>query len=400
MDQSLPHIAGYTIRAKYLLEDQAARGHEVFVLTGPKQGPVAVDQKIGGVKYLRTHFNRWEKGIASLKGKHIVFGRAIKRRLRELVKTGGFDIIHAHTPFTIALPALKIAHDCSLPFVYEKRNLWEESARCRGKLSGRWPLYQLSKYIDRWVTRRADSVITITENLRQHTIKMGLAPGKVVVVGNGADTKAFIPREPDPNLRTRCLQSGSFIIGYIGTFFKFEGLPLLLETFAQLVKRHPGVRLVLVGDGEDRKNIEVLCRELGVEGKCLLVGKVLHEKIIDYYSIMDVLVYPRYRSTLTEMISPLKPLEPMAMAKVVVVSDVGGMRDLVENNESGLFFEAGSKNSLAEVLSRLVAQPDKALYLGEKAYKYVHEKRQWRDMAVKYEEAYEKIQSKLFPNCA
>jgi len=398
--QSLPIIGGYTTRAKYLFEAQAASGQRVTVLTSPSQGIDAEDQEITGIKYLRSHYVRWEKQIVFLGGKQLVFGRAINCKLKKLIKGGEFNVIHAHTPFTVALPALKIASKLHIPFVYEKRNLWEESARARNKLSGRWPIYQLAKYMDRWVTHRADMVITITETLRQHTIKMGVAPEKVIVVGNGVDVDTFTPRIPDPALLERCLQGGSFIIGYVGSFFKFEGLPLLLKSFAEVVKVHSGARLVLVGDGEDRKNIEILCRQLGIEDRCLLAGKVLHNKVMDYYSVMDVLVYPRYRSKLTDMISPLKPLESMAMAKAVVVSDVGGMRALVEHGKNGLFFDAGSKDSLSAILKKFVIQPNKAKELGNQARSYVSEHRQWRKIAKKYEDAYKKILPNYFHSSA
>src|SRR5579885_932658 len=185
MDHSLPRADGYAIRAKYLLEAQAARGHQVTVLTSPSQGEDAVAETIGGVRYCRSRYSGSERRIAARGGKHIVFGRAIARELDRLIDRGGFDIIHAHTPFTVARVGLQEACKHSLPFVYEKRNLWEESARARGKLSGRWPFYSLARAIDRHVTLRADAVCTITQALRLQTLKIGAREDRVIVVGNG-----------------------------------------------------------------------------------------------------------------------------------------------------------------------------------------------------------------------
>ena len=252
MDHSLPKTDGYSIRAKYLLEAQAASGHEITVLTSPSQGAGALAQQTSGVSYRRCDYNRWEKQMVKYGTKHLVFGRAIARELSSLLADGRFDIVHAHTPFTVARTALIEARKRCLPFVYEKRNLWEESARARGKASGRWPLYQVARAMDRWVTVRADAVCTITEALRANTVELGASANRVFVVGNGADTNAFVPRTPPAELRERCLRMGNFVIGFLGSFFSFEGLPMLVEAFAALRSKYPGARLVLVGDGEDR----------------------------------------------------------------------------------------------------------------------------------------------------
>jgi PEP-CTERM/exosortase A-associated glycosyltransferase len=388
MDHSLPKTSGYTIRAKYLLEAQVAAGGEVTVLTSPSQGPGAVADQIGGVSYRRSGYSREEQALVSRGAKHLVFGRAIRRALVPLLDEGRFDLVHAHTPFTVGRVALREARRRGLPLVYEKRNLWEESARARGKASGRWPFFQLARALDRRLTRGADAVCTITDALRSETLRLGVDSDRVFVVGNGVDTEAFVPRAPRADVRERCRASGSFVIGFVGSFFSFEGLPLLVEAFARLRRRRPGSRLVLVGDGEDRPLVERAVRDLGLGDGASLVGSVPHADVPDYYASMDVLVYPRYRSPLTEMISPLKPLEPMAMGRCVVGSDVGGIRELVRDGETGLLFPAGSPEGLEGKLERLVSGAADAAALGARAREHVVANRQWRHMARAYESAY------------
>jgi len=388
MDHSLPKSDGYSIRAKYLLEAQAASGHEVTVLTSPSQGAGAEAQLISGVAYRRSDYNWWEKKMVTHGAKHLVFGRAIARRLSSLLAEGGFDIVHAHTPFTVARAALLEARKRHLPFVYEKRNLWEESARARGKVSGRWPWYQLARAMDRWVTVRADAVCTITEALKASTVELGASADRVFVVGNGADTNAFVPRLPPAELRERCLRGGNFVIGFLGSFFSFEGLPMLVEAFAAMGSRYPGARLVLVGDGEDRSKVELLVAKLDLAGSVWVVGSVPHTQVPDFYAAMDALVYPRYHSRLTDMISPLKPLEPMAMGRCVIGSSVGGIRELVRDGETGLLFSAGSLPALVEKLETLLSGQIDAAQMGARAREFVVNHRQWRHMAKRYDEAY------------
>jgi PEP-CTERM/exosortase A-associated glycosyltransferase len=395
MDHSLPRGDGYSIRAKYLLEAQVARGHRITVLTSPSQGPDALDEARDGVAYRRSQFSPLEHTIAQRGGRHLVFGRAIARSLEGLLSECDFDLVHAHTPFTVARVGLLKARRRGLPFVYEKRNLWEESARARGKKSGRWPWYQLARALDRWVTLRADAVCTITQALRAHTVKLGAAEDRVFVVGNGVDTDAFTPRPAPMELRAQCAADGNFVIGFVGSFFSFEGLPMLVEACARLRSRYPRLRLVLVGEGEDRARLEQLVAQRELDRSVWLVGRVPHARVLDFYAAMDALVYPRYPSTLTQMISPLKPLEPMAMARCVLGSDVGGLRELIRDGETGLLFSAGSLTGLTEKLELLLSGRLNATAIGARARDYVIAHRQWRHMAEVYETAYARAQARL-----
>jgi PEP-CTERM/exosortase A-associated glycosyltransferase len=390
MSESLPNIVGYTIRAKYLLEAQASSGHDVFVLTSPNQGGDAVDERIGAVEYFRSHYSSSERRLVALGAKQFGFQRSVKRRLTDLVAGGGFDLIHAHTPFTVALPALKVARRHGLPFVYEKRNLWEESARARGKWAGRWPFYQASRMIDTYITRSADAVCVITDALRNSTIHMGVDPARIVVVKNGVDVWKFQPEQPPKELRDRCLNGGSIVFGFIGSFFKFEGLPFLIRTFARCVKRYSGMRLVLIGDGEDMEAIRRIVSEEKIENRVWIPGKVPHEHVRDYYAAIDVFVYPRSLSALTELISPLKPLEAMAMERCVVGSDVGGIRDLMKDGETGILYRAGDMDDLASKLSAIAEGKLGHNQIGCRAKEYVERNHQWTVVARSYEDAYRK----------
>ena len=387
MDHSLPRSDGYSIRAKYLLEAQAAAGHEVTVLTSPSQGD-AEGMQVDGVTYRRSAYSPWEAPLVAKGAKHLVFRRVIARVLAPLVAQQHFDLIHAHTPVTVARVALAQARKSRLPFVYEKRNLWEESARARGKSTGQWPWYQVARTVDDWVTKRADAVCTITEALRQSTIDRGVSADRVFVVGNGVDVTAFAPRPPLPELRERCLQGGNFVLGFVGSFYRFEGLPMLVEAFALLRTRFAGARLVLVGDGEDRARVDALVDALGLRDSVWVVGSVPHDQVADFYASMDALAYPRYKSTLTDMISPLKPLEPMAMARCVIGSDVGGIRELINHKETGLIFPAGSVLGLADATSLILSGQFDAARLGRNAREFVVQHRQWQQMATHYELAY------------
>jgi PEP-CTERM/exosortase A-associated glycosyltransferase len=389
MDHSLPGTDGYAIRAKYLLEAQAAAGHQVTVLTSPSQGAEAVEETLNGVTYRRSHFSPAQAAFVRRGAKHLVFGSAIQARLSRLLDESPTDIVHAHTPFTVARPALAEARRRGLPFVYEKRNLWEQSARARGKTSGRWPFFQIAQALDRSVTLKSDAVFTITEALRERTAAHGGDARRIFVVGNGVDTDSFHPVAPSAELRQKCLGDGSFVFGFVGSFFKFEGLPLLIEAFARVHATHPGARLVLVGNGEDFEPVRALVAERGLSQGVWLVGRVAHEQVMDFIAAMDVLVYPRLRSDLTDLISPLKPLEPMAMGRCVLGSDVGGIRELIRDGETGLLFKADSIESLVARMTTLLGGSVDSDALGQRARAHAVAHRQWHQMARAYDAGYQ-----------
>ena len=397
MHHSLPGSDGYAIRAKYLLEAQVALGHKVTVLTSPGQGVGATDAVLHGITYLRSHYAEWEQRGVPNPAKHLVIGRAIRRRLTRLLDETPHDIVQGHTPFTVALPAMQEAGRRRIPFVYEKRNLWEESARARGKAIGRWPWFQAAQAADRWVTMQSDAVCTITQALRDRTIAKGIPAERVFVVGNGVDVAAFTPRPASAELRARCAPGGGLVIGFIGSFFAYEGLPMLVAAMAALHPQYPQARLVLVGDGEDTPRLASLVREHGLQGVVCLTGRVPHDQVLEYYAIMDALVYPRLRSALTDLISPLKPLESMAMARCIIGSDAGGIRELIRDGETGLVFEAQSQSALEAKLELLLSGQLDAGALGERARSQVVAQRQWRHMAMAYEAAYRQAALRLAP---
>ncbi|HEX4648414.1 MAG TPA: glycosyltransferase, partial [Steroidobacteraceae bacterium] len=154
----------------------------------------------------------------------------------------------------------------------------------------------------------------------------------------------------------------------------------------------PDLRLVLVGEGEDHARIAAAVERLGLQRNVWLVGRVPHSQVLEFYAALDVLVYPRYPSPLTQMISPLKPLEPMAMGRCVLGSDVGGIRELIRDGETGLLFSAGSQAALIDRLASLLGGQVDAARLGATAREYVIRHRQWREMSKLYEAVYARAQ--------
>src|SRR5712691_69792 len=191
--------------------------------------------------------------------------------------------------------------------------------------------------------------------MRRELIARGVAAGRLSVIPNGVDSTRFRPMPRQVELARRLGLADGPVLGFIGSFYHYEGLRFLLEAMPALRKQIPGCQLMLVGAGEDEAALRARAAEIG-EG-VVLAGQVPHHQILDFYSLIDVFVCPRRRMRLTELVTPHKPLEAMAMGCPVVASDVGGLLELIQHEVTGLIFKAESQEALVGQVRRLGCDP-------------------------------------------
>jgi glycosyltransferase involved in cell wall biosynthesis len=238
--------------------------------------------------------------------------------------------------------------------------------------------------------QRADLVLPISQGIREEVIRRGIPASKVDVMPNGVDTSKFAPRPRDVVRASAAGLDGCFVIGFVGSMRKLEGLSTLLTAYGMCRAQRDQVRLVLVGDGPDKKALEAQAVEQGLPG-VIFTGNVPHADVPSWYSIMDVLVYPRLRAVINERVTPLKPLEAMAQGKVCMGSDVGGLTELIRNDDTGVIFRADDPEDLAHALISLMKEPARLERLGRRALEAVRRERDWSAISPRYIELYEKI---------
>ena len=163
----------------------------------------------------------------------------------------------------------------------------------------------------------------------------------------------------------------------------------MITAMPKLVERNPRVKLVLVGGGVQDKALRALSERLGMASHVIFVGRVPFSEVEKLYSIIDVLVYPRKSLRLTELVTPLKPLEAMAQEKVFVASNVGGHRELVIDGETGVLFKADDIDALVFAVESLMK--DKALQekLKRNGLDFVRDERNWTNSVARYTAVYE-----------
>jgi PEP-CTERM/exosortase A-associated glycosyltransferase len=384
LDHSLPLGSGYSYRSRSIVAAQKRLGLEPIVLTSPKQG---TDRDgcdlVDGVRHYRTGRTRGRLPFAR---ELLLMGR-LASRIIQVARTEDIEVIHAHSPSLNGLPALWAGRRLGLPVIYEVRTFWEDAAVNNGSFSATSLRYRLSRRLETVVLRRAHRVVAICEGIRSEVISRGIPVSRVAVAPNAVDGEWLTSRVRASELAAQLGLGAGPVFGYIGSFSRYEGLLFLIEAMPDILARFPGARLLLVGGGRDEEAVREAARRAGVA--VVMAGRVPQERVRDFYSLIDVFVLPRRRIRLTELVTPLKPLEAMALGIPVLASDIGGHAELVNDGETGLLFKAESSESLVEQASRLARDPALRAQLGAAGRRWVESERLWDRIVTRYLPLYE-----------
>jgi PEP-CTERM/exosortase A-associated glycosyltransferase len=279
--------------------------------------------------------------------------------------------------------------------VYEVRASWEDAAVSHGTAKEGALRYRISRALETYALKRADAIVTICEGLRRDIVERGIAPSKVTVVPNAINLAEFPEHFPaDAELARKLGLAGKTVIGFVGSFYRYEGLDLLLEAFPRIRNTVPDARLLLVGGGPEEQALRRVASETGQGDAVLFAGRVHHAEVNRYYSLIDLLAFPRVPIRLTELVTPLKPLEAMAQHKIVVASDVGGHRELIEDGATGYLFRAGDAGALAVRVIDAIRRRTEWKRIGENGRRYVETQRSWSKVVARYAPIYEALTGK------
>ena len=394
LDHSIPLHSGYTFRTAALLREQRARGWQTFHLTSPKHGAADVSEEtIDGLHFFRTPTQPSASKLPVLG--ELALMSALTNRLQTVVDQVRPDIIHAHSPVLNALPALKVGRRNGIPVVYEIRAFWEDAAVDHGSTREGSLRYRATRALETRAIRQAGHVFTICEGLRSDIVDRGVPSTKVTVIPNAVDVQGFqLAQAAEPALQARWGLQGRTVVGFIGSFYAYEGLDLLVAALPLLLKSRPDIVLLLVGGGPQDAALKAQAQALGLGDQVVFTGRVPHAEVNRYYDLIDVLAYPRHSMRLTELVTPLKPLEAMAQGHLFVASDVGGHKELIRHGETGWLFKADDVNALSEAILDMLQHRARWPELRANGRQFVETVRNWRNSVVNYEAPYQALVSK------
>ena len=390
LDHSLPLHSGYTFRTRAILRAQLARGWEVRGITGHRHSATGpLEEMVDGL-----HFHRTPGAPAT--------GNPVLREWRDiaahadaieaLVQQWRPDIIHAHSPVLNAIAAQRVAKRHGIPLVYEIRAFWEDAAVGNGTGTEGSPRYWLTRQLETHAVRNADAVAVICEGLRSDLATRGIDSAKIIVSPNGVDMEQFgtpVPR--DPALTAQLGLEGADVVGFIGSFYDYEGLDDLIAAMPRLVRARPKAKLLLVGGGPCDQALRDQALASPFADHIVFVGRVPHDQVEHYYAQIDILAYPRKAMRLTDLVTPLKPLEAMAQGQLVAASSVGGHRELIEDGVTGTLFPPDDPAGMAAALAGLFA--DRSIWDERRALAraFVERERNWSSNILRYEPVYQRL---------
>lgn len=392
LDHSIPLHSGYTFRTRSILREQRALGWETFHVTGSKQNSGDMrEETVDGLHFYRTAVA--DSPLAKLpvlNQKQVIDG--LVRRLSEIIPQIKPDVLHAHSPSLNAIAALKAGKKFGIPVVYEVRAFWEDAAVDHGTSTEGGLRYRLTRALETHALRQADAVTTICEGLRRDIVARGIPADKITVIPNAVDIDKFaVGGVADQDLKTKLGLHGARLIGFIGSFYAYEGLDILLRAVPALTAERPDLRVLLVGGGPEDARLRQLAKDLNIVDKVVFTGRVPHEQVQMYYDLLDVLVYPRLSMRLTDLVTPLKPLEAMAQGRVLAASDVGGHQELIVDGKTGVLFKADDPQALAFKVGGLIDAQAEWPALRAAGRQFVESERNWKASVGRYKSIYGRL---------
>lgn len=389
LDHSLPLHSGYTFRTRAILTAQAAMGLEVRGITGLRHVATGPDrEEAEGLTFHRTRGNA--SGPPGLRE-----WREIARLADAIVALAQDwrpDLLHAHSPALCGKAALIAGKRLGIPVVYEIRAFWEDAAVANRTSREGSLKYRLTRALEDHVVAGADAVVTICQGLKDDLVARGVAPDKIALSPNGVDLHLFgTAAAPDPALAASIGLKPGPVIGFIGSFYDYEGLDDLIAAMPLLIKREPAAQLLLVGGGPMDATLRAQAATSSAAGAIHFTGRVPHSAVERYYALIDVLAFPRKRSRLTDLVTPLKPLEAMAQGRLVAASDVGGHRELITDGQTGALFAPDDPAACAAALAALLADRDSWEARRNAGRAHVAEHHDWGRNVHRYQDVYQAL---------
>ena len=240
---------------------------------------------------------------------------------------------------------------------------------------------KLAYFLEKSICCTAFRAIVVSTPLKNYLIKQGVPSSKLICLPNGVNTDTFTPVQKDKKiLQKYCLNENDIIVGFVGILRPWHGLDILLQAISDIINQERlRCKLLIVGDGPIRGELEHKIKDLSLAGKVIITGRVPHNEINNYIGLFDIAISPKT----TFYASPMKIIEYMAMAKPVVAPDIENIRDIIKNQETGLLFENGNPVSLAEAIKVLVSDESMRSSLGMNAFKHVKSVLNWKTNAKK-----------------
>lgn len=302
--------------------------------------------------------------------------------LRTALAVPNVDLVHAVMVNAAALSAWGYLRLRPRPSVLTLQS-GDSEAYVKRYMGPVYPLY-------RFLHRPFDRIHAISSHLRDRAIRFGAPVDAITVIPNGVELERYEPERFDPSelddLRLSLGITGGRVIVSISRLVLKNGLDTLIRALPLVAAHHPDVRLLVVGEGEDRAKLEALALSTGVQDRTIFTGAIEPGETARYLALSDVFARPSVSEGLGTAF-----LEAMASRLPVVATPVGGILDIVEEDRNGLFCRIGEPESVARALNKILGDPRLARRLGEEGRALVARDYRWEHVAAGIGKLYDEL---------
>jgi glycosyltransferase involved in cell wall biosynthesis len=338
-------------------------------------------------------FKRFESGVRRLQsGLHLPYLALFDSfRMAEACRLNlqGFDLIHERFNL-LALGGALASRKLGLPFVLEVNADLLEQRKFKGT-----PERGLRRLFAIWATRlcfkAATKIICISTDLKNHLHRQwSIEDHKLAVLPCAADVDAFSPNHKAEIVRRGLGLTNEPVVMWVGGFYPWHDLDLLLDSFAQVLQKLPKARLVLVGEGQTRPVVAQKVIRNGLEHAVIMTGAISHNSVPEMVSIAEVAVVPAAPVSASRggTGTPLKLFEYMAAGKAIVATALNQAAEVIQNNHNGLLVEAGDVDRFSNAILDLLVDSAKRDRLGQNARRQAVEEYSWEKYTRQLEEIY------------
>jgi glycosyltransferase involved in cell wall biosynthesis len=374
----------------YLSHSLQKLGHNVHVVARDKQD----SEKI--VNGIQVHY---VKGVGNALTRYWRFARSASKKIEELNKQNGFDIIHSNLPL---VPSFAIPNDSAKAIVCAVHSTWKGEAIVT-KRDNPKELNPNEKAMIRFnfvlrayekkLMKRSDALIAVSKyTVDELTELYGIKEEKIHVIYNGVDMEKFKPRPNRAEMyREFGLEEDHKIVLFVGRLYHRKGLEILLRSIPPVLREFSKVKFVISGKGFKKKeeNLRILAQELNIEENVKFLGYVPDEKLPSLYSASDIFVLPAIYENF-----PFAILEAQATGLPVISTKVGGIPEFLVDNENGFVIDPGDSIQLTQRLLALLQDAKLAKEMGDRGRKLIEEKFDWRIITGQVIELYHKLLEK------
>ena len=390
---ALPYTqAGYTVRTHRIVTSQQAAGLDPHVVTSwgwpMLQGHTAAEafDQLDGIPYHRLLPDGGEVPF-EMRGRIIRGAEGVTRLVEQLRP----QVLHAATDHRNGSVAHAVRARTGTPFVYEVRGFLEETWASRDPLRIGSQRHVLQREREAYLMREADAVVTLAETMAVEIVERGVPREKIFLAPNAVDDSLLTASYDGSAFRASFgIDPDEIVVGSVSSIVAYEGFATLLRAAAILRDQGSPVRVLIVGDGTERANLLALVAELGLKD-AILPGRVGPDEALQAQAAIDIFVCPREDLRVCRLVTPLKPVEAMALGKPVVLSDLPALSELVGSDGAGLLVPPGDPAELANALAALREDPSRRLAMGEAGRAEVAAKRTWSRVAETYRGIYRSL---------